>query len=91
MREEKIEFAGINAGDNIYWAGGYTGDSTEDHPTCSVEIKDVQTGSSAIQQLSHPAAWLTNRGTKCRCERWEDYFYGRSDSGSLQTGLTFMI
>ena len=54
MQEAKSQFAGIVAGNKIYWGGGFTTGRTQ---TCSVEIKDVNAGSSIIQYLYRPTEW----------------------------------
>jgi len=54
MQEAKSQFAGIVAGNKIYWGGGFTTGRTQ---TCSVEIKDVNSGSSTIQYLYRPTEW----------------------------------
>ena len=50
MQEAKYGHAGIVAGNKIYWGGGWNGVGG----TCSVEIRDVNTGNSTTQYLYRP-------------------------------------
>ncbi|GAA4733473.1 hypothetical protein GCM10023229_09440 [Flavisolibacter ginsenosidimutans] len=48
MQEGRYNHAGIVASNKIYWGGG---------GTCSVEIRDVNTGNSTTQYLFRPTGW----------------------------------
>lgn len=63
MLEGKQYLAAVAAGSKIFWAGGITGSAATSYQTsCVVEIKDVVTGQSSVQQLSAPAKWYLNSG-----------------------------
>jgi len=54
LSEPKTGFAGIAVGNKIYWAGGLSKDFGNTHPSCLVEVQDVNTGASSITYLSEP-------------------------------------
>jgi len=54
MFEAKMAMGTIAVNDKIYWAGGMTGNYPNTHNSCVVEIRDVNTGNTAIQYLSKP-------------------------------------
>jgi hypothetical protein len=54
LLENRLGHTGIVIADKIYWAGGTTG--------CSVEIKDILTGSTSIQHLFKPGFWWQGIG-----------------------------
>lgn len=62
LDEGKLLHAGIAVNGKIYWAGGYTGSNPTIINSCSVEIKDINTGSVSIQQLSAPLTWSSTEG-----------------------------
>lgn len=49
MQEERFKHAGIVSGNKIYWGGGLN--------TCSVEIKDLNTGNSTTQYFFRSTGW----------------------------------
>ena len=53
MQEARYRHAGIVAGNNIYWGGGWDGSGD----ICSVEIRDVNTGNSTTQYLYRSTEW----------------------------------
>jgi hypothetical protein len=59
LSQGKLGLSGIAVQNKIYWAGGTTGRYPSLEITCSVEIKDVNVGSSTVQSLSKPVAWST--------------------------------
>jgi N-acetylneuraminic acid mutarotase len=62
MMQGKLNHASIAVGDKIYWGGGATGSFPSITSTCSVEIKDVNTGNSTIQNLFAPGQWSIDGG-----------------------------
>ena len=62
MLEGKLQPAGIAVGGKIVWAGGLTGSYPDIYPSCNVEIKDINAGTSTMQQLFNPATWLIDAG-----------------------------
>jgi hypothetical protein len=62
MMQGKLNHASIAVGDKIYWCGGATGSFPSITSTCSVEIKDVNTGNSTIQNLFAPGRWSIDGG-----------------------------
>jgi hypothetical protein len=62
MMESKIFHASIAVGDNIYWCGGQTGSFPSITASCSVEIRNVNTGNSTIQNLFAPGLWSIDDG-----------------------------
>ncbi len=60
LSQGKLGLSGIAVQNKIYWAGGKTGRYPSSlEITCSVEIKDINAGSSTVQSLSKPIAWST--------------------------------
>ena len=60
LNEPKRDFAGIAIENKIYWAGGFKPSNALN--SCSVEIKDVNTGNSSIEYLYAPGIWWTDEG-----------------------------
>jgi N-acetylneuraminic acid mutarotase len=56
LLQGKFYLGGLAVNNKIYWAGGSTADSPN-ALTCSVEVKDVSTGSSSVQYLSKATRW----------------------------------
>ncbi len=58
----RFNLLGIAISDKIYWAGGQTGWYPSLSLTCSVEIQNVNTGSSSTQYLFNPSWWWNVSG-----------------------------
>jgi hypothetical protein len=61
LNESKYYFAGIAVGNNIYWAGGFTGTASNSN-SCKVEIANLSTQSSSIQYLSRARNFFVDGG-----------------------------
>jgi hypothetical protein len=62
LKESKEYFAGIAAAGKIYWAGGTSGiPGGTYYPSCGVEIKDVNAGST-LTNLSRSGSWDADFG-----------------------------
>lgn len=58
----KSSVATIAVGNNIYWAGGTMTGNDEFTPTCTVEIRNVITGNSSVQNLFSPHNFVVHNG-----------------------------
>lgn len=87
MVEGKYAHAAVAAGSKIFWAGGFTGAyaNASIDTSCVVEIKDVVTGQSTVQQLSAPAVWIQNNGRYSVVQDNKVIFYrsGGGDQGQF--------
>jgi hypothetical protein len=58
LNEPKAFFASIVDGNNIYWAGGYSSSGL----SCEVEIRNPNTGATAVDYLFEPSYWTSSDG-----------------------------
>jgi hypothetical protein len=77
MQEGKMGYAAVSVSNKIYWAGGVY----NARESCTVEIRDVVTGSTSIQYLSKPLSWWNNTGRDAVVKDNKIIFFRGSEAG----------
>ncbi len=90
LKEPKTNFSAISTGDKIYWAGGYNQNSST-LSSCLVEIKDVNTGSSIVNNLFNPALWWPDAGQNAVVKDGKIIFYSSQIHSNPDRGDKFDI